>query len=156
MTPWNTFHTLSRQWTLKLLIVAFVLSFTVLSVAPTQSAIAAPAPAPENHGYCAAWHYVSYGQTLSGIAAYYGVNYWHLANFNGITNPNYIYVWQRLCIPQGGGGGGGAGGGYYTVRYGDTLANIAYRNGVSVWHLAKINGIQNINYIYVGQQLRVW
>ncbi|MEZ4662184.1 MAG: LysM peptidoglycan-binding domain-containing protein [Caldilineaceae bacterium] len=158
MIPWNTFYTHARKWTFKLLIVAFVLSFTMLGVAPAQPAIAATESAPASHGYCVAWHYVTYGQTLSGIAAYYGVNYWHLANANGIGNPNRIYVGQQLCIPQGGGyGHGGYGqGGYYTVRYGDTLANIAYRNGVSVWRLAQINGIQNINYIYVGQKIRIW
>lgn len=158
MIPWNTIYTHSRKWTFKLLIVAFVLSFTLLSVAPTQPAMAATEAAPTNSGYCVAWHYVTYGQTLSGISAYYGVNYWHVANANGIHNPNHIYVGQRLCIPQGGGYGHGSHGhaGHYKVRYGDTLANIAYRHGVSVWHLAKINGIHNINHIYVGQHLRIW
>jgi LysM repeat protein len=157
MTPWKTFNIHARKWTYKVLIVAFVLSFTLLSVGPSEPAFAATEAAPANHGNCSAWHYVTHGQTLSGIAAYYGINYWHLANANGISNPNYIYSGQRLCIPQGAyNGGGGSGQGYYTVRYGDTLANIAYRHGVSVWWLAQANGIQNVNYIYVGQTLKIW
>lgn len=41
----------------------------------------------------------------------------------------------------------------YTVRRGDTLSSIAYRAGTSVWHLARVNGIWNINYIYSGRIL---
>lgn len=41
----------------------------------------------------------------------------------------------------------------YTVRPGDTLANIASRYGVSVGTLAQANGIRNINLIYIGQNL---
>lgn len=156
MTPKNT-YTHVRNWTFRFLIVVVVLSFVMIGAVPAQPAVAATEAAPANHGYCVAWHYVTRGQTLSGIGAYYGVHYKHLANANGIYNPNHIYVGQRLCIPAGGGYGHGHGhGGYYTVRYGDTLANIAYRHGVSVYWLAQANGIKNINHIYVGQKLKVW
>jgi LysM repeat protein len=39
------------------------------------------------------------GDTLSGIAKYWGVNMWELARINGIQNPNLIYVGQILKIP---------------------------------------------------------
>lgn len=42
---------------------------------------------------------------------------------------------------------------FYVVRRGDTLANIAWRNGTSVWYLANLNGISNPNRIYAGQTL---
>jgi LysM repeat protein len=42
---------------------------------------------------------------------------------------------------------------WYTVRSGDTLANIAWRDHTSLWTLARVNGIPNINLIFVGQRL---
>ena len=38
------------------------------------------------------------GDTLSGIAAQYGTSYQHLAQINGISNPNLIHVGQVLKI----------------------------------------------------------
>ncbi|MEZ4683572.1 MAG: LysM peptidoglycan-binding domain-containing protein [Caldilineaceae bacterium] len=47
---------------------------------------------------CAFYHTVQYGQTLSHIAAYYGVNTYTLAQVM-IHNWNHVYAGQRLCIP---------------------------------------------------------
>lgn len=43
----------------------------------------------------------------------------------------------------------------YTVKKGDTLSAIAKKNGTTVNALAKLNNIQNVNYIYVGQVLKL-
>ena len=43
---------------------------------------------------------VKSGDTLSGIAAKYGVPYLKIAADNGITNPNKIYVGQKLAIKR--------------------------------------------------------
>jgi len=48
---------------------------------------------------CRAYHTVTYGQTLSSIAAWYGTSAWQIADCNGIYNMNLIYSGQRLCIP---------------------------------------------------------
>ena len=48
---------------------------------------------------CRYYHYVSYGETLSGIAAWYGVSPWAIAQANGLYNLNHIYAGQYLCIP---------------------------------------------------------
>ena len=45
---------------------------------------------------------------------------------------------------------------YYYVHRGDTLSSIAWRYGVSVWQLARWNGIRNINCIYAGQRLVIY
>lgn len=42
---------------------------------------------------------VSSGDTLSGIARKYGTTYQKLASYNGIANPNLIYVGQKIKIP---------------------------------------------------------
>ena len=68
------------------------------------------------HGSCRSTdrtYRVNWGDNLSSIAARYGTSYRSLAHYNGISNPNYIYVSQLLCIPTGrastsGGGGGGS------------------------------------------------
>jgi hypothetical protein len=59
-----------------------------------------------------------------------------------------------------GGHGGGGGGGWschdgfgYTVRWGDTIGNLAWRFGVNSTYLAQANGLCNPNRIYAGQYL---
>lgn len=50
-----------------------------------------------------------------------------------------------------------AGTGYvtYMVKPGDTLYSIAWRHGVNLWELARVNGIPNVNRIYRGQLLTI-
>ena len=43
----------------------------------------------------------------------------------------------------------------YTVRRGDTLIEIARKNGCSVDELTRLNGIKNKNLIYIGQRLKL-
>ncbi|OTA27219.1 hypothetical protein B9G54_01490 [Alloscardovia macacae] len=43
-------------------------------------------------------HTVARGETLSSIAAKYGTNWQHLAQINGLNNPNLIYAGQRITI----------------------------------------------------------
>ena len=106
---------------------------------------------------CKSYYHVKHGDTLSEIAAWYGVSYWGLANANGLGNANYIYVGQKLCIPSIYGGPSYPGGsGHYTVQPGDTLSEIAKWNGTTVHNLMYLNGISNANYIYVGQKLRLY
>lgn len=90
---------------------------------------------------------VKSGDTLSGIATKYGTTYQALARLNGISNPNYLYVGERLKVK-----------GYvstraYKVTYGDTLSGIANKLGVSVSYLQSKNHISNANLIYPNQVL---
>ncbi len=62
------------------------------SAAQTTPA-APPKPAPSGTTYT-----VRAGDTLSGIASRYGTTYQHLAQINGISNPNLIRVGQILKI----------------------------------------------------------
>jgi LysM repeat protein len=99
-------------------------------------------------------HIVRYGETLSGIAARYGVNMWAIARANCIANPSRIYAGQRLIIPAGGRPAPIPWGGrVHIVRYGETLSGIAFRYGVSMWAIVRANGIANPSFIYAGQRL---
>jgi len=42
---------------------------------------------------------------------------------------------------------------WYKVRWGDTLNGIARNNHTTIWTLAQVNGIRNVNLIIVGQEL---
>jgi len=48
---------------------------------------------------CRWYHTVVSGENLYRIALKYGVSMYAIAEANGITNLNYIYVGQVLCIP---------------------------------------------------------
>jgi|GEM_PF-367852 len=98
-------------------------------------------------------HIVRPGETLSSIARMYGVSVQAIINANGLSNPNLIYVGQRLRIPGGGPPAGGSGCVVYTVKRGDTLAAIAWRYGVTVSAIVAANDLRNPNVIYIGQRL---
>lgn len=101
---------------------------------------------------------VKSGDTLSGIADQFGTSYQALAQMNGISNPNDIYVGQVIKIS----GNSSTSSqpvshvsGSYTVQSGDTLSGIASQYGTSYEVLAQLNGISNPNDIYVGQTIRL-
>jgi LysM repeat protein len=128
---------MKNKWLLTALTVATLV--LLVGVVPASAA-------PHESGIV---HVVQRGETLYSIARRYGVDMWAIAQANGITNPNRIYVGQRLVIPAGGGPAGTV----HIVQPGETLYSIARRYGVDVWTIARANGITNLNYIYVGQRL---
>lgn len=95
---------------------------------------------------------VQSGDTLSGIASMYGTTYQHLAEINGIANPNLIHVGQEIRIDSVAPTTSAE---YYTIQSGDTLSSIATRYDTSWQWLAEINGISNPNLIYPGNTIRV-
>jgi len=91
--------------------------------------------------------------TLSAIAARYNTTVSKLAEINGITNVNKIYIGQLLRVPISQNNGNTAV--YYTVKSGDTLSAIAQKYGTTVNKLVSENNIKDKNKIYVGQQIKV-
>ena len=100
---------------------------------------------------------VKAGDTLSAIAAAHGTSYEALAQANGISNPNEIYVGQTLKFTAPTRTTSvtttSAKRGAYTVTAGDTLYEIAQKVGVNWQHLAQTNHISQPYTIYVGQKL---
>ena len=91
---------------------------------------------------------VKSGDTLSEIAAAWGVSVDDLASYNGIKNPDVINVGQVIKKP------GSASSDTYTVKKGDTLSEIAAMWNISASDLAAYNGIKNPDVINVGQVIK--
>ena len=141
--------------TKKVFVVLLLAMVLLLALTATTQAAPAEAPAASTGVY----HTVTWGQSLSGIAVYYGttVNAIMAANPQ-IWNPNVIYAGQVLYIPTGGSGGYPPPGGsycryYHRVAYGDTMLKISGWYGVNAWTIAQANNIYNLNLIYAGQVL---
>ena len=107
---------------------------------------------------------VQWGDTLSGIAARYGLSVWELAQFNGIQPNGILRVGERLSLPGApqpapllADNSGPAPNALtrYVVQPGDTLSGIAAQFGVSLWALAQINDIQPNGILRVGERLRL-
>ncbi len=112
------------------------------------------------HHSCSQFYYVQRGDTLSGIARWFGVSTSALAQANGISNPSRIYAGQRLCIPSGGhyppDPPRPSCGQFYVVQKGDNLSRIAARCGTTVQRLVHLNGLSHPSLIFPGQVLRMW
>lgn len=96
-------------------------------------------------------YYVQAGDTLSSIAAKFGTTVSNLVSINHISNPNVIYVGQKIYVGEASQGQSNA----YTVQSGDTLSGIAAKFGTTWQALAQKNGLANPNVIYVGQTLTI-
>lgn len=90
------------------------------------------------------------GDTLSAIAVAYGVTVEALAEWNGLPDPDMIFIGQRLRI-----GAPYLARGIYVVQPGDTLSAIARAVGVSVEQLVTWNRIADPDVILAGQTLRI-
>ena len=95
-------------------------------------------------------HVVQKNETLGGIAQKYGVSVSTLQAYNGISNPNLLYVGKKLKIPNG-----NIREVNYVVKKGESLGIIAKRFGVSATDLALINQISRPDLIRVGQKLTI-
>jgi len=66
---------------------------------PYPRPIPPPYPYPIQGPSYRCMYQVQYGDTLSGIAWRFGTDFWTLAQYNGISNPNWIYAGQWLRVP---------------------------------------------------------
>lgn len=120
----------------------------ILVVAMLAASMLSTAGVVADSGVEPLYHRVRWGETLSSIAWRYGVTVQEIVEANNLRSANLIYAGQRLLIPRA----------PVTcidhiVQRGETLYSIAARYGVSVWEIARLNGIWNINLIFIGQRL---
>jgi LysM repeat protein len=131
---------------------------TTAAGAATEEQAAQPTASTTQPGETV-WHTVQPGETLSSIAARYGTTWQAIANANNLSNPNQIYVGQKLEIPtsQSPTGASTSSGCRirHTVKSGEWVWQIARNYGVSPYDILAANGltIQTANTIYAGQVL---
>ena len=123
---------------------------TAIQALPT--AVAPPTSAPSVGEGNDVIHVIQAGENLFRIALKYGLDQNTLATYNGISNPNVIYVGQRLKIPQQGSSPDTVSN-MYTVKEGDTLTSIARQFNITTEMLMSANNLSNEDFIFVGQEL---
>ncbi len=133
--------------------------------APAPDVAEEPEPTPEPEPTATVVEYrVQSGDTLLRIASKFGISSSALQSFNSISNPNRISIGQLLKIPTSTDNTNVAQAQEpeepevektYTVVSGDTIWGISRKLGVSSSALAKLNRINNSNFIRIGQVLRV-
>ncbi|MYH62557.1 MAG: LysM peptidoglycan-binding domain-containing protein, partial [Caldilineaceae bacterium SB0675_bin_29] len=140
-----------RIW---LISVATVLLFSLLPQSVTAASLLVNVN-PQTTGYTT--HVVQAGETLSRIAANYGVSLQALVTANNIADPNQIFVGQSLRIPTTGQQAAPSQpttcARTHNVVAGESLSGIAVNYGVSIQNLAQANGVSVTSYVYIGQQL---
>lgn len=92
-------------------------------------------------------HVVARGETLSGIAARYGVSVASMRSWNDLDDDRIVAGRRLVILPDDDDP-------WYVVGRGDTLSEVALRHHVSVDGLRRWNGLTS-DRITVGQKLRV-
>jgi LysM repeat protein len=137
-----------------------------------NSAVAMPAPdAPADDGSDAAApaltsvplarsYTVRPGDTLSGIAALYGVTTHHIADANGLDDHDHVVAGSTIVVPGAGETQVAApapaateSGAVHTVSTGEVLSAIAERYGVRLEMIIAANGLPNPDLVHPGQDL---
>jgi len=93
------------------------------------------------------------GDTLYSIAGRYGTSVEAIRLANGIVNPWFIEVGQKLVIPQGNAASSTTSGATYVVQRGDTLYSIAAQFNRNIWDIVVANNLSDPGTIWVGQVL---
>jgi membrane-bound lytic murein transglycosylase D len=111
-------------------------------------------------------HKIKRGETVSSIAAKYGVSQYAIFGANNLTRTSKIYAGKELIVPvpldrdyssssRRKNRTYKAKNSIYTVRAGDTMWDIARAFGTTVDALRRINYIERGSRIYVGQKLKI-
>ena len=127
--------------------------------APAQPTAASPATASTEPIV----HIVQSGEHLTRISHRYGTTIDAIVKANGLKNPSYLRVGQRLTIPVAGFPAGAAASPataahapvVHVVATGETLTGIARRYRTTITAIARTNGIADPSYLRVGQRLTI-
>jgi len=135
-----------------------------LSASPASSAPAAPAAAPPVGA--GGQYTVVRGDTISAIAARFGVTTQAVLSANGLGWSSIIYPGQTIAIPAGGRpatsdapappaapSAAPSAGTSYTIVAGDTLSALATRFGTTTAAIMAANGMGSSTIIYSGRTL---
>lgn len=109
---------------------------------------------PSSLGPVDTWtaHIIRPGETLTGIARLYGLDWQTIARANYLVNPTLLTVGQVIRIPTGQVPAAGA---LHPVQPGETLWHVALRYGVPFWDLLGANWTDRPPIALAGQWLLV-
>jgi LysM repeat protein len=132
----------------------------VLVLSQTATPIPKPAAAPASSTSGA--YTIAAGDTISRVAARFGVTTDAVLSANGLTAHSIIYPGQRIAIPASGTTvaatsptASASAGTEYTIAAGDTLTSIASDLGVTVDALLSANGLTASSTIFAGKTIAV-
>lgn len=120
-----------------------------------------PAESPTITPTIVASHTVRDGETLSGIAAFLGVDVLTLMAMNPSVTPEFLNVGDTILVPgrETGPAATAAPGETAVIEYqvvaGDTLAAIALRFGSTIEAIVQENNLESADQIREGQTLRI-
>jgi LysM repeat protein len=137
-------------------------SMVATAVPASFAAVKAPAPAQ-----CT----VVSGDTISAIAARYGLDVWAVLKMNNLGPATLIYPGQKIKLTGSAGSApapaapsapapaaapaSGGSDATYTVKSGDTISAIAARHGLGVNAVLQLNGLSVTTIIYPGQTIKL-
>jgi LysM repeat protein len=114
--------------------------------------------APAATHQATATYTVKSGDTLSAIAAKFGITVTNLQKLNGIANPNVIYAGQVLKVSgsaQPGPAPVTSQAVYHTVVPGNTVSELAAKYGSTISQIKAWNNLDSKYTIYAGKTIRV-
>lgn len=128
------------------------------AVAASQLATQVPATLPAESAVPAS-HRIAPGDTVTSIAAQYGLSVTDLLRINNLQPSSLIFAGKDLRLTGGGSAAAPAAetaaAGTYTVVAGDTLSGIAAEHGVSLSSILSANGLTLTSVIHPGQSIRL-
>ena len=98
---------------------------------------------------------VRQGDTLSAIAARYGISIDRLVAINRLADPNLVLPGQQIQLPAVPAPVPATITVWYVVRPGDHLTGIAARHGTTIAAIVAANRLASANLIFAGQVLKV-
>jgi len=94
---------------------------------------------------------VKKGDTIEKIISMYNITLDDLVKVNGIIDLSNLYEGMKIMIPNDDSNPYR----YYTVKKGDTIKEIADKYNIDYNMLIKINGLEEVDYIYQNQTILV-
>lgn len=134
-----------------------------LAVTDTPAWTATPAGPTSTPTEAVTIYTVQSGDTMSSIAAQFGVSLLDLQRLNPAVTPEFLNLGDKISVPAQESASATAPAGVagetttveYTVVSGDTLASIAQRFGTTISDIVRENNLESADQIQEGQKLKI-